>query len=71
MCRIQQYFPDARVITKMLNGKVRCWAATIPRYNPYSQRVEVLDKMSDAQKLAGEITSNLLVLEKALDEVIW
>lgn len=60
----------------MKNWKIvfRTWASTISRpfqvrYNAYTQRVEVLDRVSALQRLAREIKGDMSTLEEALGKV--
>lgn len=55
-------------------NKLKTWAATIARpfhvrYNPYTQRVETLDKVTSLQKLTSEIKSEICTLQDALGKV--
>ncbi|KAE9420929.1 hypothetical protein Angca_009577 [Angiostrongylus cantonensis] len=55
-------------------NKLQAWAATMPRafqvrYNPYTQRIEVLDRVSELQRMAREIKSEIVTLEDALGKV--
>ncbi|MFH4974317.1 hypothetical protein AB6A40_001026 [Gnathostoma spinigerum] len=51
--------------------KLTHWAATMPRpysvrYNPYTQRIETLDKISSVRKLVRDIKADMTTLENAL-----
>ncbi|CAD6195326.1 unnamed protein product [Caenorhabditis auriculariae] len=55
-------------------NKLKTWASTISRpfqvrYNAYTQRVDVLDKVSALQRLARDIRSDMSTLEEALGKV--
>ncbi|VDM63593.1 unnamed protein product [Angiostrongylus costaricensis] len=55
-------------------NKLQAWAATMPRtfqvrYNPYTQRIEVLDRVSELQRMVREIKSEIVTLEDALGKV--
>ncbi|GMS82715.1 hypothetical protein PENTCL1PPCAC_4890 [Pristionchus entomophagus] len=55
-------------------NKLKSWAATISRpfhvrYNPYTQRIETLDKVTSLQKLAAEINSEITTLQDALGKI--
>ncbi|KAI6238449.1 Phe-4-monooxygenase [Aphelenchoides fujianensis] len=55
-------------------NKLTAWASTIPRpfqvrYNPYTQRVEVLDSVPAIQVLARDIKSHMSTLEDALSKI--
>ncbi|PAV59661.1 hypothetical protein WR25_21254 [Diploscapter pachys] len=55
-------------------NKLKAWAATIQRpfqvrYNAYTQKIEVLDKVSVLQRLARDIKSEMSTLEEALGKV--
>ncbi|EPB72513.1 Biopterin-dependent aromatic amino acid hydroxylase, partial [Ancylostoma ceylanicum] len=55
-------------------AKLQAWAATIPRsfqvrYNAYTQRIEVLDRVSELQRMVREIKSEITTLEDALGKV--
>ncbi|VDL67935.1 unnamed protein product [Nippostrongylus brasiliensis] len=55
-------------------SKLQAWAATIPRsfqvrYNAYTQRIEVLDSVSELQRMVREIKSEIVTLEDALGKV--
>lgn len=55
-------------------NKLKSWAATIPRpfhvrYNPYTQRVETLDKVAGLQKLASDIRTDMMTLQDALGKM--
>ncbi|CAP23485.2 Protein CBR-PAH-1 [Caenorhabditis briggsae] len=55
-------------------NKLKSWASTISRpfqirYNAYTQRVEILDKVSALQRLARDIRSDMSTLEEALGKV--
>ncbi|VDP55873.1 unnamed protein product [Heligmosomoides polygyrus] len=52
----------------------RAWTATIPRsfqvrYNAYTQRIEVLDRVSVLQRMVREIKGEIITLEDALGKV--
>lgn len=55
-------------------NKLKSWASTINRpfqirYNAYTQRVEILDKVGALQRLARDIRSDISTLEEALGKV--
>ncbi|CAB3405293.1 unnamed protein product [Caenorhabditis bovis] len=55
-------------------NKLKSWAATVPRpfqirYNAYTQRVEILDKVGALQRLARDIRNDISTLEDALGKV--
>ncbi|XGW07654.1 hypothetical protein V3C99_010648 [Haemonchus contortus] len=55
-------------------NKLQAWASTIPRsfqvrYNAYTQRIEVLDRVSELQRMVREIKSEITTLEDALGKV--
>ncbi|KAL6735037.1 hypothetical protein Aduo_005516 [Ancylostoma duodenale] len=55
-------------------AKLQSWAATIPRsfqvrYNAYTQRIEVLDRVSELQRMVREIKGEITTLEDALGKV--
>ncbi|KAK5976733.1 Biopterin-dependent aromatic amino acid hydroxylase [Trichostrongylus colubriformis] len=55
-------------------NKLQAWASTIPRsfqvrYNAYTQRIEVLDRVSELQRMVREIKSEIITLEDALGKV--
>ncbi|CAI4227474.1 unnamed protein product [Auanema sp. JU1783] len=73
---ITEYQPKYFLAESFSNAKnkLKAWVSTIPRpfqvrYNAYTQRVEVLDKVSEIQRLAREIKSEITTLEEALGKV--
>nr|CAD2148173.1 unnamed protein product [Meloidogyne enterolobii] len=64
---VAESFTDAK-------NKLTAWAATIPRtfqvsYNPYTQRVELLDHPKAVQKLAKDVKTQMAKLEDALKKL--
>uniref|UniRef100_A0A1I7XCV9 phenylalanine 4-monooxygenase n=1 Tax=Heterorhabditis bacteriophora TaxID=37862 RepID=A0A1I7XCV9_HETBA len=64
---LAESFSDAK-------NKLQAWTATVSRpfrvrYNAYTQRVEVLDKVPEIQKLVREIKSEMVTLEDALSKI--
>jgi len=64
---LAESFTDAK-------NKLTTWAAAIPRpfqvrYNPYTQRIDVLDSVPAIQALARDIKSHVSKLEEALAKV--
>uniref|UniRef100_A0A1I8BDU4 phenylalanine 4-monooxygenase n=1 Tax=Meloidogyne hapla TaxID=6305 RepID=A0A1I8BDU4_MELHA len=64
---VAESFADAK-------NKLTAWAATIPRtfqvsYNPYTQRVELLDHPKAVQKLAKDVKTQMAKLEDALKKL--
>ncbi|TMS35736.1 hypothetical protein L596_003067 [Steinernema carpocapsae] len=64
---LAQSFADAK-------NKLTAWAATIirpfqVRYNAYTQRIEVLDKVSSVNRLVRDIKSDITTLEDALSKI--
>ena len=64
---VAESFADAK-------NKLTFWAATIPRpfqvsYNPYTQRIELLDHPKAVQKLAKDVKYQMSKLEEALKKL--
>ncbi|KJH52628.1 phenylalanine-4-hydroxylase [Dictyocaulus viviparus] len=73
---ITEYQPKYFLAESFTNAKnkLQAWAATIPRpfhvrYNAYSQKVEVLSKVSELQRIVRDIKSEIITLEDALRKV--
>uniref|UniRef100_A0A914ZVH1 phenylalanine 4-monooxygenase n=1 Tax=Parascaris univalens TaxID=6257 RepID=A0A914ZVH1_PARUN len=55
-------------------AKLTSWAALIPRpfqlrYNPYTQRIEILDRISSVRRLLRDIKGEMVTLEDALTKM--
>ena len=64
---IAESFADAK-------SKLMTWTSTIKRpfqvrYNPYTQRVEILDNLPSVQSLVRDIKGQLFTLEDALNKL--